>query len=101
MTRLLPFHRIYGGRWFLRRATYSTAKVDYIFAPLADKLPHFANIINKDFEKKDADQYDKCLVVLVIVKDTKFCVILFVILSPTLADIRNTFLLLVCSSVGL
>ena len=52
MTRLLPFHPIYGGRWFLRRATYSTAKVDYIFAPTRAKLRHFANISGKcyDFE---------------------------------------------------
>ena len=53
MTRLLPFHPIYGGRWFLRRATYSTAKVDYIFAPTRAKLRHFANISGKccDFEQ--------------------------------------------------
>ena len=39
MTRLLPFHPIYGGRWFLRRATYSTAKVDYIFATPPTNFP--------------------------------------------------------------
>ena len=53
MTRLLPFHPIYGGRWFLRRATYSTAKVDYIFATPPTNFPilgiFFLEIFRKYF----------------------------------------------------